>query len=66
MSFGGNDNQTYIPPPPLPPEPPPMPQFATNMGRPQNRGKPYGGTLITNPLSPGPVAETTRRSLLTA
>lgn len=65
MSFG--DDTPAPTPPPLPNPLPATPQFASGLGRPVPRGKPYGGTLLSNPLSPaGTAAPLARRSLVTA
>ena len=64
MSFG-DDEQVTPAPPALPPPPPTAPQFATGLGKAFPRGKPFGGTLITNPAAPAPSAQTTNKSLVT-
>jgi hypothetical protein len=61
----GNDNPMPAPPP-LPPPLPATPQFASGAGRPTSRGRPYGGTLLTNPMGGGSNAPTARPSLVTA
>lgn len=66
MGFFGNDTPgaPTPTPPPLPEPAPPTPQFATGAGKLQPKGKPMGGTLLTSPLAPAPVAQTARKSLL--
>ena len=63
----GDNGPSYMPTPPaLPPEPPAAPQFASQAARPVPKGKPYGGTLLTAPMGPGPQAQApvARKSLL--
>lgn len=66
MSFG-DDTPKYMPPPPAPvAEPVAAPTFASGLARPVQKGKPYGGTLITNPISPMSATPVARKSLVTS
>lgn len=65
MSFG-DDTPNYMPPPPAVAEPVAAPTFASGLARPVQKGKPFGGTLITNPLTPAAATPVARKSLVTS
>lgn len=67
MMFG--DDPAPMPKPPAVADPlaaAATPQFASGGGKPQGKGKPYGGTLLTVPGAAPVSAPSARKSLLGA